>query len=342
MENNTEKRSRRDSIYVWILFAVMVLLALNCANTWQIKEEIHQLKEQNRQLENQISECKLTLRDEIESMQTKLAAQAEQQASLFAEREVTAALSGKQVVLQMKAIPKELNADETLSFVVETEHESFSVGASDGYSAEIRLDMIPYVQVTAVLKSETGIRQEVLEKLETAGLFSASVRSIWGEETSNAESKWGYIVWVEPGPDSDMLPFDPYEISKAEFVIHNSEIREFGNGDHADNHWEEETALSGSDYPVEDISYVFEPEFGERIPATQMSGAGMERAGFYAEMAEYRDTRRDGMRYDIYFTITMKDGTRFATPEYSVGAFSEKDEQSMVSSGDGVLLPVFE
>lgn len=335
------KRETIKNILLMIVTAAFVFQSFQISS---LKSQMEEIRSQVLAIGNNVRNTETSLRNEFSHRLNEIDEQAKKDASLFSDTEIVATLSGADIVLNLKAIPKEIRNDETLVFKIDTGEKVLEVAADQNYQAQTKISMTPSVQVLAVFQSESGVRQETFEPIDTAGLFTLSLSSVWGDEGNSEDAKWGYTVWLEPDWTADsLLPFDPKQVEKAEFVIHNSGIQELSNDGSSDSSTRADSiAAAVPYYEVEDVSYVFDENFGERIEAIPMHGSNQKRAGYYVELAEVRDARKNGIRYNIYFCITTKDGTRFATPDHAVASFAVTEKSSSLSSGDGIMLPVFE
>lgn len=328
-----------------LLLILILCVGFQMIQMRSFERRIKMLTEQISIVTSNASSMESRLSANFENEIDNLRKEMKKEASLFADSDISVSLSGADIVVSMKAVPKEIAVDETLIFRLETEDGFVEYEADKNYQAEARLPMTSSIEIVALFQSNRGIRQESFERLDTAGLFNVDLNSIWGSDAETLEPKHGYTVWLEPNWQQHLLPFDPVDVAKAEFVIHNSGIQELNDDNAAvTSAWAQSTAPAtpvDSNRLMEDVSYVFAEDFGERMEAIMIEGSNQKRAGYYVELAEAIESRKDGMRYEVYFCITTKDGARYATPSHSVATFAELGKNASFGSGDGMMYPVF-
>lgn len=318
--------------------AVLALLAANCVGLFLLRRDIQWFQEQTGQAQNTLMARMSALDASLARQRNEFADMLRQEQSLFSDYAIEMRLQEGNLAVTVQATPKEQMADEILSVRIDAGESSYEQLMDENGRTTFLLGHVGSLRPTLILRSDAGVRQEVLEEIYTDSYFTYSLYSQWGEGDSGPQQKEELTLWLTP-PESG-APFSTQEIQQATFLVYDTGVTrlppEGGEGSAS-------ASISAAETPARPIPEQetlerLEKE-SERLPAEQLAGEGENWLGFRADLSPYTQ-REDGVEYEVYLAVTTQDGMRYFTRE-AVATFCSTGRSSDKSSGDGLLQPIF-
>lgn len=339
----------KDKLKNASLIVALVLLAGNMVQIHHIKNELAYLKSlcgsMSTQLHTGVSEVKYQMQynqNDLENLMQK-------NNSIFSHTTVDVKPQGKTIVITMSAVPKEADNGEVLIAKVTANGRDYQQEADESNQAVLVIDMADFIKPAFLLKSYTGIRQEVLDEIYTGELFTYNIEGSWSRQPERKMLLYARISARETG-----FLFAEHDIDRAEFIIRDTGIaKTSGSGNSStggsgsrsrggSGGGSGSVAVSGT-YGPRGASPTIEIPRGAHTPAAYgASGTALNDGNtmkYTGDFTEYA-ARKDGIRYEIYFLLTTRDGTQYVTPDNPIATFSVSDGANSTGSGSGVLWPV--
>nr|WP_307992066.1 hypothetical protein [uncultured Niameybacter sp.] len=320
-----------------LLILAFIMLTVNCLNSYNIRKDLKNLRSDYSNLETyldmRIGNIQNTINREYENIETLL----KQEQSMFSQASVKLKLKGDKIEVTMKAIPKEIENREKLIARIVANDKVYEQEVDGNNQAFILVDIVESIEPILIIQSDTGVRQEVLEKVYTDDIFTGRVFGEWDREEGKSFKTLNAWITV----DEEALPFTENDIEKAEFIIVGNEStmgeKRVNQGQRTDYKATKEVRVR--EEVVED-RYTPNTFEGDRVIGTKKSGEGKFLVGYSMDFSEYMQ-RQDNIRYEIYFVLTTKDGVEYITPYNPIATFSSSARSSSSGSGDEILKPVF-
>lgn len=347
---------KKDNIKTGAFILVLVILASNTIMIGQLKKELREQRAEYGSLENELRNSMGDLQYGVQSQYGEIQDLLSAEQSIFSQTSVELKNNDGQIAVTMRGVPKELASGETVFARVNADGRLQEQELDENYQAVILVDMARVIQPEFVIRSDAGIRQEAMEEIQTSDLLSSHFICMW--DLNNAvDNKKPLSLWIEPYGEGG-LPFAADQVEKAEFILVNSGVVESsqnqGSGSGSATsmavpaeglNMEAFQTLEGERIPAHPMSeqeYMEElaARAGDGIPAGTVSGMESYGVGFWADLSEYA-ARKDGIRYDVFFMLTTKDGMHYGTPD-AVASFGSTQKSTSTSDGEGALMPIFE
>lgn len=306
------------------LLLSFIMLAINFFGIHQLKTEVEDLKHDNLRLESNLQMGISNLESRMRENQGEIRKEIKMAQSLFSEVSVDLSLQGDQIAVSVSAQPKEQRTGERLFARIEADGRTYEQELGMDGRTEILIEWTDQIKPVLVLKSNLGERRETLEKVSAQELFAVKVFGEWMEES--------FCLVIKEGEHP--LPFGKEEIEQAEFIIADSGIvRTQPNSGYG------QTQASVMEASEEEVAELYRGLKGEKIPALKMPWPEAPGIAYRVELSEFI-SRKDGVYYDIYFSITTRDGIQYVS-ENPVASFSFLEGSSSTGSGDEMLRPLF-
>lgn len=306
------------------LLLSFIMLAINFIGIHQLKEEVENLKRDNIRLESNLQTGISNLESGMWKNQEAMKRELKQAQSLFSELSVEQKLQGDQIAVSVYALPKEQRAGERLYARIEADGRTYEQELGMDGRTEFLIDKTDRIKPALIFKSESGERRELLEEVSTRELFMVKVTGLWMPES--------FCLALNEGKNP--LPFGEEEIKQAEFIIVDSGIvRTQPNSGFG------QMQASVQETSEEEVAEFYRGLQGETIPALQMPWSDAPGIAYRVELSEYMEWK-DGIYYEIYFSLTTRDGVRYVS-EGPVASFSFLDGSSSTGGGDDMLRPLF-
>ncbi len=305
-----------------------VLLAANTLTIHKLNQKLESYFFKAVQTQNTLE----GLQSDVQSQKSELESILRASESMLLEQSVDYQLKSDMIEVTVYAVPKELMAGEVMIAKVSAGDTIYEAELKDDHSATILVEPADTIKTMLQIWSEAGVRQQVLEEHQVGVILACEANSEWMDD-SNATPGSGLLLNVQVTGQEYSLPFTEAEIARAEFVVVDSGIQE--EGGHG--------AFRSSS--VERIDYASIVEFlehihGERIPA-HILNASDHTMVFRGDFTEY-NARKDGNRYDVAFILETRDGLIYTAQYDYIASLSSSETSSHRSSGDSMLVPVFQ
>lgn len=363
-----DKNKQKNALIVFCA----VLLVINFFQNRNLKEKVEELQNGYNGLANNMQYELTNIRSSMQENSREIKELMEKGQSLFSEASADLKLQGKKLAVTMSAVPKELRPGEILTARVTAGGQIYEKELDEHNRAVLVIDVADCVEPSFVLTSPAGTRQESLDALYTGQLFTCEVQGNWSRDAEEDSGRNLFYAWISPGTDRDALPFEESDIEEAQFIIKDTGIVETppSGGRHGSSGGSENVAAFMSAGTGNRVVRI--PE-GVPVAARKLAeggggyngadngadsgsvGGGGENSGsvgsvgensggsvgYTADLSEYTD-KLDGIRYEIYFMLTTKDGMRYVTPDNSIGTFSTYEGGKNRRSGGSTMWPIFE
>lgn len=323
-----------------VVILAFIMLTANFFNSYSIKKDLENLRNDylrlERNLDIRIGDIQNTIDNEYENMEALL----KEEQSIFSETSINLKLQGNKIAVTMRAVPKEMTTSEKLIARVVTNNKAYEQEVDENNQAVMLVDIAEAIAPMFIIKSDMGVRQEVLEEVYTSEIFTGRVFSEWDyEEDNSLKATTKLKAWIVA--DEEAPPFTENDIKKAEFIIVDSGVivEEQNSNQGRSTAYSSSNEVSIKEVPLKD-KYGVGSLQGDRVVAIKESGEGKFLVGYSMDFSEYAQ-REDGIQYEIYFTLTTKDGVQYITPYNPIATFSSSPRSSSSGSGDEVLRPIF-
>lgn len=316
------------------LILALVILAVNTVMLVQMKKELKVQSEKYFSLESYLRGSVEDLRSGIQVQYGDIQELLLADQSIFSQTTVDLKPQNGQIAVTMRAVPKELAAGETMFARVTADGRQQEQRMDENGQAVILVDMAKTITPEFVIRSDAGVRQEALNEIHTNDILSSRIVGQWDWDNA-VDGKKPLNLWIEAYGDRG-LPFTADQVEKAEFIVVNSGRKEGTQNGGSGSEPVEAMAVSVDGLTLD----AFQNMDGDRIAAKPVSDSGGHGIGFWADFSEYA-ARKDGIRYDIFFWLTTKDGMHYGAPD-AAASFSSMPQSQSNSDGDGVLMPVFQ
>lgn len=308
----------KDKIKNIALVLVIILLLVVCINVYDLKKQVDGFEGYHSMLSNIQNEIR-RIQGEVSDGYKDVEDLLKQEQSLFSETSVEIKLKDNKLEITMSAVPKEISNDETLIAKITAGEKVYEQETDKNGTAVILVDIIDIIKPMFIIKSETGVRQEALPEQYTDQALKVDIHTEW-----KGDDSWVLNLWILK-LDKE-LPFDKSDIAKTEFLLVKTE-------DLVDDKYEEMMEISKEDLSSLD---------GISIPAKEIAaGEGKLHIGYTADFSEYAD-KQEGLRYDIHFVLTTKDGMKYTSPYNSAASFTSHEGGSNKGCGSDIISPIFE
>lgn len=308
----------------WVLVVGGGVLIINTLKLHSVEQEIQSLRQDNEWKVQRINNAEDRLQHEIHRGYEEIEQALKKQQSLFSAASAEMKLKGGKIMVTMKAVPKEIKSGEKLFARLSSEGKVYEKEVNENNTASFEIDFTEKIQPAFVLKSETGIRQEVLEEQYTSELFTNIVTGDWD---STDESK----VILKIGIEGE-LPFKESEIEKAEVIAVDTGIEVKANSAYGFSSSTSSSDSAGTPYPTQDIE-------GTVLPLTKVEQEGNQRLEYSIDLQKYAE-EEDGRLYAFYFAITTKEGMKYITPYNYIASLSCSEDGISMGCGQEMLLPL--
>lgn len=306
-------RNRTKNIIIIILLIVLI------ANINNTKNLIKDLKKEFLSSERSLQYSLSNIQQENQNLYKNIEELLEKEQSLFSETKVDLKLQGDKIAISMYAIPKEIRNGEKLIAKITANGETYEEETDDNYKAEFIVDMTEKIKPGFIIKSDSGIRQESLDELLTQDIFTTHVYSEWTNKNKDVLSLWVRSRKGEP-------PFAEEDIEKAEFIV--------VDGRKSGDFYMEVAPI------IDNIEDFFNHVKGDVIPAVLSPSKVSQGIGYIVDLSEYYK-REDNIQYEVYFTLTTKNGMKYITSYNPVATFMRSKGNGSASSGEEILRPIF-
>lgn len=323
-----------------VVILAFIMLTANFFNSYSIKKDLENLRNDylrlERNLDIRIGDIQNTIDNEYENMEALL----KEEQSIFSETSINLKLQGNKIAVTMRAVPKEMTTSEKLIARVVANNKAYEQEVDENNQTVILVDIAEAIAPMFIIKSDMGVRQEVLEEVYTSEIFTGRVFSEWDHEEDNSlKATMKLKAWIVA--DEEAPPFTENDIEKAEFIIADSGViveEQNSNQGHS-TAYSSSNEVSIKEVPLKD-KYGVGLLQGDRVTAIKELGEGKFLVGYSMDFSEYAQ-REDGIQYEIYFTLTTKDGVQYITPYNPIATFSSSPRSSSSGSGEEVLRPIF-
>ena len=318
--------NERNYKTITIVLAVLLLF-----NTWQlhsVKQELAELSGNYNNTLNQLQTDVRNIENNLDRQYNRINNLLTEQASLFSSTDVSMKLQGKQIAVTMRAVPKELQNNETLIARITADGKTYEQSADSNGTATILIDPVDSIQPGFVIQSPSGIRQEMLPEYALIHYISGYVQALWNHESETDDTMLLDFYLA----DMDGQPFTADEIAAAKCIVVNT-------GEQRDGETAVDTAIeitAPEQWPTR--SQI--PQ-GDELVAVKQTDSTEDTVHYQVNLADYFQ-RQDGIRYNVYFLLTTTDGITFFTRDSAIADFSATKDTSSYGSGGGALFPIFE
>lgn len=321
--------NERNYKTIAIILTVMLLF-----NTWQLMQVKQELAALSQNYNNKLISIETDVRNvqnAFDHQYNRISNLLTEQASLFSKTDVSMKLQGNQIAVTMKAVPKELQHNETLMARITADGSVFEQQTDANGTATLLIDPVESIQPSFVIQSPSGMKQEALEDMYVMNYISGSVHASWNHERETVDNELILDLYLEDMPGQ---PFTADQIAEAHCIIVNT-------GEQAEGE-------AAADYPAVEAAKMVKPEHaieigqipeGDTIPVTKQADSNADTIHYQADFTAYYQ-RKDSIQYNIYFALTTADGITFVTMYNPVADFCQHKGGGSMGSGGESLRPI--
>ncbi len=319
-DKQTEKKKKVKRICISILVGV---LTFNTLTVVQLYEEVKSLRSeivsQQSNLYNRVNDVQRAVYNQTSEIRDLL----EEQEALFETTDVQVRWQGKQLAVNVHAIPKALHNNETLWVSIAAGDDTYTQQLDANGKGTVRLEptvasFVPTLQI----KSPTGVQQQVLEQVATAEYLSANVDAMWT----------GKYLDFYISPRDTELPFTADEIADIYLVVSDT-------GERSTDAIPEAPVT----IPVDGTYNGYMENYlkGDRVEVTRMSDDTQKALYYRADVSEYLN-RKDNTEYVMNLVVETTYGLTYATVEYEpLASYHDSGKTSHFSANTPLLAPIF-
>lgn len=334
--------------------ALLLILLLLCANLlfmYQTKQELARLNNNYSAAYNQMQSGLANLQYQVQNNYNSVEELLKEGQSFLSDSSVDFTLQNHQLLVTMRAVPKELKAGETLFARVEAGGKTYEQVADADYQATLAVDMAEEITPVFVIRSDAGVRQESLDSIYVADRFIVPFQSTWLDSSESSSGTTTNLDNIPLSKDQHVLSmrihlnetsplFTKEDIETASFVVlSTSAMEESGSLPEAaavaraagDPEFYKLLTAEDKDFPL---------THGEIVSASLLDGTGDFSLIYYADFTSFFE-KKENIQYEIYFTLTTKDGVQYASLYEPAATFCSSEKTSDSSCGDGSLTPLF-
>ena len=190
-----------DRHYKTISIVLTVLLIFNTWQLIQIKQNLNDLTyEYNPTLSNMQSDIR-NIENSFARQYNRIDTLLTEQASLFSKTDVSMKLQGNLIAVTMKAVPKELQNNETRLARITADGTTHEQKTDAAGTATLLIYPAEYIQPSFVIQSPSGMKQEALEDIYVMNYISSSVHAGWNHEREAVDEELILDLYLEDMPD---------------------------------------------------------------------------------------------------------------------------------------------
>lgn len=286
---------------------VIILLAVNFLQLRSVRRELEEVRISVNNGDSNLFGAVNEVKSQIAYSSSDIKEELQKSRSIFTDMSSTVKLQDGTLVVTMRAVPKEVLAQEKLFARLTVGTQVYEAEMGAGNQAVLSIDAADVVKPAFLLKSDSGTRQETGETLYMEEFLYCDTSSHWdaGRAVLN--------LVITP---SDSVVLTEHDVEKAEFVVVSAgAAREFDNGGAGGSGSAYASASGGWGGRVYGEDYIPEPvelPVGDKVEARLWNGGAEGTLSYRGDFSEYIN-RNDGIRYEVYFILTTKEGIRFAT-----------------------------
>ncbi len=320
-----------------IIAVLVVLLAVNTVQLFQVKEELEHLRNDYVSMYNTINNRVSNVENTLHRQTNEIREILNEQEALFASTNVDVAYQDRKLTVTINAVPKELKNNETLWASVMIGNETFTQQFDASGKAVISLEphttsFVPTIQI----KSPAGIKQQVLDEISTIEFMSANVEVFWNDALAK-DFNLGHMLEFYLYPWKGTLPFTAEEIADIYLIVSNTGPR--GMSEPIPEAKEAYIAK-----PIDGVYNTLETALpqGERVNVVMMDDAsGSKALIYYADLTEFVD-RADDIEYEVHLVVETVYGLTYSNAGYEpLASFCFDKDGGHQSAHSPLLVPMF-
>lgn len=334
--------------------ALLLILLLLCANLlfmYQTKQELARLNNNYSATYNQMQSGLANLQYQVQNNYNSVENLLKEGQSFLSDSSVDFTLQNHQLLVTMRAVPKELKSGETLFARVEAGGKTYEQATDADYQAVLAVDMAEEITPVFVIRSDAGVRQESLDSIYVTDRFIVPFQSTWLDSLESSSgattgldsiplSKGKHVLSMRIQLNETSPLFTREDIETASFVVlSTSAMEESGSLPEAaavaraagDPEFYKLLTAEDNDFPL---------THGEMVPASLLDGTGDFSLLYYADFTSFFE-KKENIQYEIYFALTTKDGISYASLYEPAATFSSSEKSSDSGCGNGSLTPLF-
>ena len=310
------------SLIVSVVSCIMLVFCIVQMNSLQ--KEVALLKQQ---LDSNYNSLYTTAIDSRVYLENQMQEQLMKQNALFDNIKTDMQYSDNKVKLTIIATPKELKNTESVWASVRINGQVIQQPFNSNNQAVLYFEPVHSVTPVLQIKSDNGVRQQVLEEVQVVKSMATRIFGDWNHNIIAKTGNHALIaadIVIEPSQyfnkETGLIPFSIDDVVDAYCVVQKTD----------------ETGKSGEGYIESPVTL---PD-GERLDVSLVSANGAKEIIYRADFSDYRELKED-TRYAVHFVLTLSNGLTYCTEGSSILEFCYGNSDSPFSGGSADFVPVF-
>ena len=308
------------SVITCVLF-VFCVLKIN-----SLQREVDTL---NRQLDMNYNNLYTEIINSRSDIVNQVTEQLDKQDRIFDSVKTSLQYHDNKVALTITAVPKELKNGESIWASVEANGQAVQQKFDSNNQAVLYFEPVYSVVPKLQIKSNNGVRQQVLDEVVIVRTMSTRILGNWNHEIRNKieNNDWSLIVAdiiIEPSQyfnkDTGLIPFSIEDVVDAYCIVQQTD----------------EVGMRGEGYIAGPVAL---PN-GERLNVSFVSADGAKEIVYRADFSKYQELKED-VRYAVHFVMTLSNGLTYCTEGSSILEFCYGNTNRPFSGGCADFVPVF-
>ena len=225
------------------------------------------------------------------------------------------------------ATPKELKNTESVWASVSINGQVIQQPFDSNNQAVLYFEPVHSVTPVLQIKSDNGVRQQVLEEVQVVKSMATRIFGDWNHNIIAKTGNHALIVAdiiIEPSQyfnkETGLIPFSINDVVDAYCIVQQTN----------------EPGMGGEGYIESPVTL----PSGERLDVSLVSANAAKEIIYRADFSDYRELKED-TRYAVYFVLTLSNGLTYCTEGSSILEFCYGNSNSPFSGGSADFVPVF-
>lgn len=307
------------SVITCVLF-IFCVLEIN-----SLQKEVDTL---NRQLDMKYNNLYTEIINSRSDIVNQVAEQLDKQDRIFDSVKTSLQYHENKVALTITAVPKELKTGESIWASVEVNGQTVQQKFDSNNQTVLYFEPVYSVMPTLQIKSNNGVRQQVLDEVVVVRTMSTRILGNWNHEIITKTGNHALLVAdiiIEPSQyfnkETGLIPFSIEDVVDAYCIVQQTD----------------EVGMRGEGYIAGPVTL----PSGERLNVSFVSADGAKEIVYRADFSKYQELKED-VRYAVHFVMTLSNGLTYCTEGSSILEFCYGNTNRPFSGGCADFVPVFD
>lgn len=322
---------------------VAVLLIINLIQISRTRRDIEQIRQQMTGMDQRIyadlghhhASMHQQLSDEVQRL-------LREEHSLFTDASVALELEGDQLVVTMAAVPKEMTHEERLFASVSANGMTHEKEFLPSEEAVIKMDLTPTITPAFILRSDEGVRQEILPDHRIEDILSFQVFTEWSDaydpdRRASPQGSSRLNLWLTDIREEGALSEIGIESATILLIDRSQEYEAMRDHPHL---------IETGEYDrITELIQQSEHENVKRVPLEPVDSTSESRESktghHYLLDVKDKVSDMEGHVFEIHFLIQTDQGIRFMNVANPVATI-DTSQGMLSSSGSERMVPIFD